>query len=385
MPAPDGLLTPLGLVALASALAWVVLVAARGRFWTTAVRLPAAPEPGSWPDVAVIVPARDEAELLPRTLASLLGQRYPGRLRVVLADDGSTDGTGDVARRLATGSTVPLGVVAVPARPPGWAGKVWAQSAAVAAAGNATWLLLTDADIVHPPDSVARLVAVAQDQGRDLVSLMARLRIRTGWERLVVPAFVYFFAQLYPFRWVASGRTAAAAGGCVLVRRAALERAGGFAAVRDAVIDDVAVARVVARAGGRLWLGLADQVESVRPYPRLADLWAMVARSAYTQLRHSPLVLAGTVVGLLLIYVAPPVTCIAGVALGSPAAAIAGGTAWLLMTASYLPQVRYARQPLPLALTLPVAAVLYLLMTVDSARRHHLGRGAAWKGRVAVG
>lgn len=382
----EGLLTPLGPVALASALAWVVLVAARGRFWTTAVRLPAAPEPDSWPDVAVIVPARDEAELLPRTLAGLLAQRYAGRLRVVLADDGSTDGTGDVARRLVAGSPVPLEVVAVPPRPVGWAGKVWAQSAAVAAgAGEDPWLLLTDADIVHPPDSVARLVAVALDQRRDLVSLMARLRIRTGWERLVVPAFVYFFAQLYPFRWVASGRTAAAAGGCVLVRRAALERAGGFAAVRDAVIDDVAVARVVARAGGRLWLGLADQVESVRPYPRLADLWGMVARSAYTQLRHSPVVLAGTVVGLLLVYVAPPVTCIVGLAIGSPAAAVAGGVGWLLMTASYLPQVRYARQPLPLALTLPVAAVLYLLMTVDSARRHHLGRGAAWKGRVAVG
>jgi hopene-associated glycosyltransferase HpnB len=378
-------LTPLALVAVASALAWVVLVAARGRFWTTAVRLPAAPPPGSWPDVAVLVPARDEAGLLPTTLASLLAQRYPGRLRVVLADDGSTDGTADLARRLGAGSPVPLAVVAVPPRPAGWAGKVWAQSAALAAAGEAPWLLLTDADIVHPPDSVARLVAVAVDQRRDLVSLMARLRIRTGWERIVVPAFVYFFAQLYPFRWVASGRTAAAAGGCVLVRRSALERAGGFAAVRDAVIDDVAVARVVARAGGRLWLGLADEVRSVRPYPRLADLWAMVARSAYTQLRHSPLVLAGTVAGLLLVYLAPPITCVVGLATGSLAAAVAGGFAWLLMTASYLPQVRYAGQPPVLALTLPVAAALYLLMTVDSARRHHLGRGAAWKGRVAVG
>jgi hopene-associated glycosyltransferase HpnB len=379
------LLTPLALVALASALAWVVLVVARGRFWTTAVRLPAAPEPDGWPDVAVLVPARDEADLLPRTLASLLAQRYPGRLRVVLADDGSTDGTGDVARGLAAGSPVPLEVVAVPPRPAGWAGKVWAQSAALAAADGTPWLLLTDADIEHPPDSVARLVAAALAGKRDLVSLMARLRIRTGWERLIVPAFVYFFAQLYPFRWVASGRTAAAAGGCVLVRRSALERAGGFAAVHDAVIDDVAVARVVARAGGRLWLGLADEVRSVRPYPRLADLWSMVARSAYTQLRHSPVVLAGTVAGLLLIYLAPPVTCVVSLATGSPAAAVAGGVAWLLMTASYLPQVRYTRQPVILALTLPVAAALYLLMTVDSARRHHLGRGAAWKGRVAVG
>jgi hypothetical protein len=171
----------------------------------------------------------------------------------------------------------------------------------------------------------------------------------------------------------------------VLVRRAALEAAGGFPAVRDAVIDDVALAGALHRAGARLWLGLADRVCSVRPYPRLADLWAMVARSAYTQLRRSPLVLAGTVLGLLLVYAAPVVTCLAGVAAGRPVPAVAGGLAWLLMTASYLPQVRYARQPLVLALSLPFVAVLYLLMTLDSARRHHVGQGAAWKGRTAVG
>jgi hopene-associated glycosyltransferase HpnB len=338
----------------------------------------------------VLVPARDEAAVLPATLPTLLGQRYPGRLRVVLADDGSTDGTGEVARALAAGAPVPLDVVAVPPRPPGWAGKVWAQDRALEAAGDAPWLLLTDADIAHPPGSVAALVAAALADRRDLLSLMARLRVATGWERLVVPAFVYFFAQLYPFRWVASGRVAAAAGGCVLLRRQALAAAGGFAAVRDAVIDDVALARAVHRAGGRLWLGLAgsedaDGVTSVRPYPRLADLWQMVARSAYTQLRRSPALLAGTVAGLLLVYVAPVVTCLAGLAAGSPVAAVAGGVAWALMTASYLPQVRYSGLPAPLALTLPVAAVLYLLMTLDSARRHRQGRGATWKGRTAIG
>jgi hopene-associated glycosyltransferase HpnB len=232
---------------------------------------------------------------------------------------------------------------------------------------------------------VAGLVAAALADRRDLVSLMARLRVATGWERLVVPAFVYFFAQLYPFRRVAAGRVAAAAGGCVLLRRAALDRAGGFAAVRDAVIDDVALARAVHGSGGRLWLGLAEDVRSVRPYPRLADLWQMVARSAYTQLRRSPALLSGTVLGLLLVYVAPVATCLAGLAAGAPFAAAAGGLAWVLMTASYVPQLRYTGLPAVRALTLPLVAVLYLLMTLDSARQHRQGRGATWKGRTAVG
>ncbi len=281
---------------------------------------------------------------------------------------------------------MPVEVVTVPPRPPGWAGKVWAQSAALEHVGEATWLLFTDADIAHPVDGVAALVAAALADGRDLVSLMARLRIVTGWERLLVPAFVYFFAQLYPFRWVACGRAAAAAGGCLLLRRSVLEAAGGVAVVHDAVIDDVALARAVQhRAGGRLWLGRAEQVRSVRPYRRLRDLWQMVARSAYTQLTRSPLLLVGTVVGLLLVYVVPPAACLSGLATGDALAAVAGGSAWLLMTASYLPQLRYAGQPPGLALTLPAVAVLYLLMTVDSARQHRLGRGAAWKGRAVAG
>lgn len=375
----------LGVLALLTAAVWLGLVGAHGRFWTTSVRLPQRPAPDRWPSVAVVVPARDEAAVLPRTLPTLLAQEYPGPLAVVLADDGSADGTGELARALAAGGRVPLTVVDVPARPPGWAGKVWAQAEGLRHAGDAEWLLLTDADIAHPPDSVAALVSAAVADDRDLVSLMARLRTVSVWERLVVPAFVYFFAQLYPFRRVAAGRVAAAAGGCVLLRRSVLDAAGGFATVRGAVIDDVALAGAVHRAGGRLWLGLATQVRSVRAYPRLADLWQMVARSAYTQLRRSPALLAGTVAGLLLVYVAPVACCVAGLAAGDVVAAAAGGLAWLLMTASYLPQVRYCRQPAVLALTLPAVAVLYLLMTLDSARRHRAGRGATWKGRAAVG
>jgi hopene-associated glycosyltransferase HpnB len=262
-------------------------------------------------------------------------------------------------------------------------GKTWALSQGAAQAGNADYILFTDADIEHPPGSLRALVAAAVSSNRDLVSLMARLRAETGWERLIVPAFVYFFAQLYPFRAVARrrSRTAAAAGGCVLVRRAALERAGGLAAIASAVIDDVSLAQAVQRSGGSLWLGFADEVASIRPYPRLADLWDMVARSAYTQLRYSPFAVVGTVISLLVIYLGAFIVCASGVAAGNASLLIAGLVSWLLLTASYVPMVRYYRLPVAWALTLPIAAVLYGGMTVDSARRHYRGVGAAWKGR----
>ena len=377
-------------VAILTAIIWLVLLLGRGFYWLSGVRdderLPA---PERWPSVVAVVPARNEAAVIGDSVGSLLRQDYPGQLAVVVVDDDSSDGTAAAAQAAAQGSQRQLVVFKGQPLPAGWTGKLWALKQGIAAAEQAApdMLLLTDADIAHRPDSLTWLVAKAAKDKTVLTSFMAKLRCESLAERSHVPAFIYFFEMLYPFAWVRQpeARTAAAAGGCVLVRRSALAAAGGFAAVRDAVIDDVAVARVVARAGGRLWLGLADEVRSVRPYPRLADLWSMVARSAYTQLRHSPLVLAGTMAGLLLVYVGPPVTCLAGLATGSTAAAVAGGVAWLLMTASYLPQVRYARQPVALSLTLPIAAVLYLLMTVDSARRHHLGRGAAWKGRAAVG
>jgi hopene-associated glycosyltransferase HpnB len=213
---------------------------------------------------------------------------------------------------------------------------------------------------------------------------MARLRVESLWERLVVPAFVYFFAQLYPFRRIGrkGARTAAAAGGCVLLRAGTAERARIPDAIRHAVIDDVALARAVKGAGGHIWLGLAERVDSVRPYPRLHDLWRMVSRSAYAQLRHNPLVLAGTVVGLALVYLVPPVACFTGLATGSAPAAVSGALAWLVMTGTYMPMLRYYRQPLWFAPLLPFTAFLYLLMTVDSAVQHYRGRGAAWKGRT---
>ncbi|MFJ8199446.1 glycosyltransferase [Streptomyces sp. NPDC096152] len=340
-----------------------------------------------WPPVCVVVPARDEAAVLPRSLPSLLAQAYPGRAEVFLVDDGSSDGTGELARALARRhGGLPLTVTSPGEPPPGWTGKLWAvrHGIALARARAPRYLLLTDADIAHAPDSLRRLVGAARAGNFDVVSQMARLRVESLWERLVVPAFVYFFAQLYPFRRIARAgtRTAAAAGGCVLLGSEAAERARIPDAIRHAVIDDVALARAVKRGGGRVWLGLADHVESVRPYPRLHDLWRMVSRSAYAQLRHNPLLLLGTVAGLALVYLAPPVTLAAGLVTGSPAAALAGGLAWLVMTATYVPMLRYYRQPPWLAPLLPLTAFLYLLMTVDSAVQHQRGRGAAWKGRT---
>jgi hopene-associated glycosyltransferase HpnB len=249
---------------------------------------------------------------------------------------------------------------------------------------GAEYLLLTDADIAHRPESLRELTAAAVTADLDMVSLMARLRVETGWERLIVPAFVYFFAQLYPFRWInrPRSRTAAAAGGCVLIRSSSVTAANVPDAIRQSVIDDVALAKAVKRSGGRIWLGLADKVDSVRPYPALTELWRMVARSAYAQLRHNPAALVGTVAGLALVYLVPPVAAIGGALAGAWPVCALGLAAWALMAGTYLPMLRYYGQPWWLAPLLPYTAALYLLMTVDSAVEHYRGRGAAWKGRT---
>ncbi|MFJ9156177.1 glycosyltransferase [Streptomyces griseoviridis] len=377
-------------IAAVSLVAWLWLLLCQGFFWRTDVRLPPREDPGRWPSVCVVVPARDEAAVLPASLPSLLAQDYPGPAEVFLVDDGSTDGTGEAARALAAEhGGLPLTITSPGEPPAGWTGKLWAvrHGIALTRAREPEFLLLTDADIAHAPDSLRTLVAAAGSDGSgrfDLVSQMARLRVESGWERLVVPAFVYFFAQLYPFRRIgrAGSRTAAAAGGCVLLRADVAERARIPDAIRHAVIDDVALARAVKGAGGRVWLGLAERVDSVRPYPRLDDLWRMVSRSAYAQLRHSPALLAGTVAGLALVYLVPPVALAVGLAAGNAAVAVPGGLAWLVMTGTYLPMLRYYGLPFRLAPLLPFTAFLYLLMTVDSAVRHYRGRGAAWKGRT---
>jgi hopene-associated glycosyltransferase HpnB len=390
-------------VAVLAAVAWVVLLTGHGGFWRTDQRLPPVPhEPSRWPGVTAVVPARDEAEILPAALPSLLAQDYPGPFTVTLVDDSSSDGTGELAARLGHAAGRPLRVVRGAPPPPGWAGKLWAMAQGLdairgSAPPPADYVLFTDADIAWRPGALRALVAAAETDDRDLVSQMALLRTETGWERAIIPAFVYFFAQLYPFRWVnrPAGRTAAAAGGCMLVRRRALEEAGGLAPIRFSIIDDVALGRLLKRppARGRTWLGLTTDVESVRPYRGLTDLWNMVARSAYTQLRYSPFLLAGTIIGLAFLYLVPPVSAIAGLAglagLGARAGgagpvlcAAAGLAGWAVMTATFVPMLRLYRLSPLRAPALPVIAVMYAAMTADSARRHCAGRGGAWKGRM---
>lgn len=358
---------------------WIYLGAGRGRFWTTAIRLPVAPDLQRWPDVVAVVPARDEAQTLPRTLPTLVRQRYAGRFRVIVVDDDSSDGTGEIAA--AAGASVQRSS----GPPPGWAGKVAAVATGVAVAGSPQFLFFTDADVEHPPDAVARLVRAAVAERYVLTSQMVRLRAQARWERVLVPAFVWFFAQLYPFARVnRPGRTAAAAGGCMLVRGDVLAAAGGLAAIRGAVIDDVALARLL-KPHGHIWLGLADDMISVRSYPRLADLWQMIARSAYTQLRYSPVLLVATVLGLTLAYLVPPVAVIVGAVHGDALVWGPGALAWVIMSATYVPMLRFYAVPAWAAPALPAVAALYAAMTVDSARRHRAGRGASWKGRVAAG
>lgn len=368
-----------------AAVAWVYLLLFHGGFWHTTHRLPPRAGLNGWPSVVAVVPARNEADMLPLALPTLLAQKYPGELSVVVVDDCSDDGTGTIAAKLGAESDRDLRVVGGKPRPGGWAGKVWAMRQGLDQAPASDYVLFTDADIACTPGTLKDLVAAAETDDRDLVSQMALLRADSGWERLLVPAFVYFFAQLYPFRRVSSSRwrTGAAAGGCMLVRRDALDRAGGIDQIANALIDDVALGQLLKRQRRRVWLGLTTQVTSVRPYDTLDSLWRMVARSAYTQLRYSPLLLAGTVLGLGFSYVLPPVAMIVGLAVGNALVSAAGGAGWLIMAVTEMPMLRLYRLQPARAFLLPAVAVLYTAMTIDSARRHYAGRGGEWKGRTA--
>jgi hopene-associated glycosyltransferase HpnB len=377
-----------GLWTLAGALSlaiWLYLIGCRGGFWRLREWLEPAPPPAAWPEVVAIVPARDEAANVGEAIRSLLRQDYPGRFAVVLADDRSRDGTAEAARRAAADDPR-LTVVRTAPLPPGWNGKVWAMATAADEAArrhpDAAFLLFTDADIRHPPDGLRRLVAKAEAERLDLVSLMVLLVRAGAWQALLIPAFVFFFRKLYPFARVNAQRARAAAGGCMLVRVAALRRAGGLAAIGDQVIDDCALARTIAAVGGRLWLGLTAEWRSLRPYDGLAGVWRMVVRSAYTQLGRSPAALIATVLGMAAAYLAPPVVVLAWPWHGDSAAALAALAAWAIMALAFLPMLRfYGARPL-LAPLLPLAGLFYASMTVDSAWRHWRGRGAAWKGRT---
>ena len=381
-------------IVLTALAAWLYLAVGRGGFWHAEWRLPCAGSvpAAAWPAVLVVVPARNEEAVLPETLRSLLALDYPGPWRVVVVDDNSTDGTAAILEAGGKAADGRLTVVRGVDLPADWTGKLWAlQQAAdhgLALAPETAFLWLTDADIAHPPETLSRLVAKAVNEDRALVSLMVRLDARGFWSALLVPAFVYFFQMLYPFPWVgdAGRRTAAAAGGCSLIRRSAFEAIGGFASIRGALIDDCALARAVQdRADGRLWLGLSDGSRSVRPYRRLSEVWDMVARTAFTELEHSPLRLAGTVLGMILLYIVPPLTVLLLPLHGNVAAAVAAALAWLVSAVTYGPTLADYRRPRWQALTLPLAGALYTAMTVDSALRHWRGRGGRWKGRIRAG
>lgn len=366
------------ILAVLALLIWIYLVFAHGMFWQAGPVLPTR-DPATTPSVAVVVPARNEAPFIEATLRSLLAQNYAGPFRVILTDDNSTDGTGHIARAI---DDPRLTVIAGAPRPVGWSGKLWAVSQGIAEAANAELVLLTDADIMHEPAHLASLVTRIERYGLDLVSEMVKLACDSWAERALIPAFVYFFQLLYPFAWVNDGlrRIAAAAGGTILIRQRALRRIGGVESVRGALIDDVALA-VAVKKGGRIWLGHADLARSVRPYPAAVDIWRMVARTAFVQLRYSVLLLLATTLGMALIWLVP----LAAALFGHGTVFWCGLAAWILLSVSYLPTLsRFGRSPV-WAPFLPLIAAFYMAATIGSAVNHYLGVGVAWKGRAYPG
>ncbi|MCL1475061.1 glycosyltransferase [Argonema antarcticum] len=424
---------------------WVVLLCFRGQFWQADQRLDVpAKELEKWPSVCAVIPARNEAEMLPATMRSALLQSYPGSFKIVLVDDNSTDNTANVAQNVAQelDKSQQLHILSGEPLPPGWSGKLWAIEQGIRYAETLTptpdYFLLTDADIEHHSTNLRQLVAKSQQDDLDLVSLMVLLRCESFWEKALIPAFVFFFQKLYPFRWVNNPKnsTAAAAGGCILIRSSALNRVGGIEVVRQALIDDCALAQAVKnRRGinspansesplkwnkssfsalfrgiqllardlnpwrvndpienfnnnqqpniqGKIWLGLTNLTRSLRPYPSLSSIWDMVARTAFTQLNYSPLLLLGTLIGMTLIYIVPPVGAIVGLLTGNWLVALVSLSTWLLMAIAYLPTLKLYGCSSLWSFCLPAIAFLYTLMTLDSAWRHWRGQGGAWKGRV---
>lgn len=371
------------LLAAAAFASWLYLVFGRGFFWLCAERDDGTPPtPAVLPKVVAVVPARNEADAIARSIGSLFAQDYPA-LSIVLVDDDSNDHTGTIARNAAAhaGAVDRLTVVAGRPLPSGWTGKLWAEKQGIDAAETLApkYLWLTDADITHAPDTLSWLVAQAESRSLVLTSLTAKWRCENLAERVHIPAFIFFFQMLYPFRWVnrPDHTMAGAAGGVMLVRPDALRAAGGIEVIRNALIDDCALAAAMKRQGP-IWLGLTDRSLSIRPYPAWVDVHRMVSRSAYAQLRYSPLLLVGTTLGMALTYLVPPLMAV----FGSGWAQVLGIATWLLMSASFQPTLRYYRVSPLWGLALPAITFLYMLYTLDSAYQYATGRGGSWKGRV---
>ncbi len=367
-------------------LIWLYLCLFHGRFWRISTMVARPPGTEVSPaKVAVIVPARNEADVVGRCVTSLLNQVGGHSIHIFLVDDASRDHTTEIARETAqaAGASEHLTVSQGSPLPPGWSGKLWAVRQGIEKARELRpdFFLLTDADIVHAPDSVATLIAIARDGSYDLASLMVKLHCATFAERALIPAFVFFFLKLYPPAWISDPRrkVAGAAGGSILIRPAALERSGGIEAIRGEVIDDCALARKIKETGGSVWLGLATETRSIRPYGSFAEIGRMISRGAFNQLKHSPLMLLLALVGLTITYLLPPVLLLFS---RQWIPAILGAVAWILMMGCFLPTLRLYRLSPLWALALPVIAVFYMGATIHSAFQFWTGRGGQWKGRI---
>ena len=379
-------------IAFLSLIIWLFLLSFWGRFWLADQKLDEqVAKLEAYPSVCAIIPARNEAEVLPLSLASLLTQDYQGEFSIILVDDGSTDKTADVAQQIAKKyQSERLTIIAGSSLPPNWTGKLWAMKQGIDYAQkhiSPDYFLLSDADIQHDVNNLSRLVIQAQQKNCDLVSLMVLLRCDSFWEKLLIPAFVFFFQKLYPFPWVNNphSQMAAAAGGCILINRQALTRIGGIDGIKDALIDDCALAKAVKTSKSEnqvnqptsIWLGLTESTYSLRVYDSLKSIWDMVARTAFTQLHYSPWLLLGTLVGMSLVYLVAPVNLIGGILTSNWLLFLISFLTWLLMGLAYFPTIRLYRLSFFWAFALPAIAFLYTLMTIDSAIKHWRGQGGA--------
>ena len=378
------------LFSLAALTIWVILFFAWGNFWhiwESDFDRAQIPSPQSWPSVTAIVPARNEAASITGVVQALTAQDYAGQFSVMVVDDHSEDDTAEIARKAAheAGAGLRIRVIGAPEPGSGWSGKLWALNAGIfESSGSAPeFFWFTDADVLHAPDTLRRLVSCADTGKLDLASLMVHLNSETFGERLLIPPFIYFFMMLYPPKWTAEphARTSGAAGGCILLRRTALERIGGLSTIRGQVIDDCALARAVKKSDGKIWMGLTRASRSVRSYTNFSEIRDMIARTAFTQLRYSALLLLGTLAALTLTFLLPIVLTFSTNIRVWPLAL----AAWCLMTASFLPVVTHYRLRPMWALLLPLAALVYGYATCLSAVRYWLGRGGQWKGRAQAG
>lgn len=377
------------ILAILSLLAWLFLLLLWGDFWRADLPRDSDLQPlTTYPTVRAIVPARDEAEIICASLTSLLKQDYPGELAVVVVDDNSSDRTAEIARQTAVQFERECEVIAGKPLADGWKGKVWAMHQGIEywrwQETQVDYFLFTDADIKHDSNNLMRLVTKAERENLDLVSLMVSLRCQSFWEKLLIPAFVFFFQKLYPFAWVNSPQKAiaAAAGGCILISREAVSAVGGISAIKNALIDDCTLAHLVKSRGQNIWLGLSNTTVSIRGYDNLKAIWDTVARTAYTQLNYSPLLLVATVIGMILIYLTPPFCLTVGILTGNWTVIGISAVTYLLAILAYLPTIKLYNLSPAWASCLPAIAFLYTLMTVDSAIEYYRGKGGAWKGRT---